>query len=88
MSSFTGIAASVGSACTSANIEVSYVIQALDHEGSLPPANLRLSLGRFTTDNEVEKAASEIITVVKSLRKKYPNAGKGPCKINIEKLKN
>lgn len=87
LSSLTGIAASVGSACTSANIEVSHVIQALDPEGALPPANLRLSLGRYTTEHDVEQAASEIITVVNSLREKYPKGGRRSCTTNIEQSK-
>ncbi|MBW8310084.1 MAG: cysteine desulfurase [Candidatus Paracaedibacteraceae bacterium] len=86
LSRLTGIAASVGSACTSANIDVSYVIQALDPEEALPPANLRISLGRYTTEHDVDQAASEIIKVVKSLREKYPKGGRRSCLTNIQHL--
>ena len=83
LSSLKGIAVSVGSACSSDNTEVSYVIHALDPENSLPPATLRISLGRFTTECEIEQAASEIITVVKNLRENNPKGGRRTCRVTL-----
>jgi len=88
LSSLGGIAVSVGSACTSDTTEVSYVIRALDPEGTLPPAAIRLSVGRFTTEHDINQAASEIITAVKSLREKDPKGGSRSCRPgDIEELK-
>jgi len=83
LSSLKGIAVSVGSACSSDNTEVSYVIQALDPKKILPPATLRLSIGRFTTEREVELAASEIIAVVKNLRENNPKGGRRSCRVTL-----
>lgn len=87
LANLTGIAVSVGSACTSAKMEPSHVLRALDREGTLPPANVRLSVGRFTTEQDVEQAASEIITVVKRLREENPKGGSRSCLVNMDVLK-
>jgi len=76
ISSFKGIAISVSSACTADKGVVSYVIRAIDPENVLPPAKIRLSIGRFTSEKDVESAATEIISVVKNLREKEPEGGK------------
>ncbi|MEP3209400.1 MAG: cysteine desulfurase family protein [Maribacter sp.] len=55
------IAVSNGSACNSASIEPSHVLLAMGVERSLAYASLRFSMGRFTTEDEVEKAI-EIVT--------------------------
>ncbi len=55
------IAVSNGSACNSAAVEPSHVLLAMGVERSLAYASLRLSMGRFTTEDEVEKAI-EIVT--------------------------
>ena len=55
------IAVSNGSACNSASVEPSHVLTAMGIERSLAYASLRLSIGRFTTANEIDKAI-EIIT--------------------------
>ena len=88
LSNLKGIAVSASSACSSDSLELSYVIQAIDHEHTLPPAILRLSLGRFTTETDIEKASAEIIKVVNDLRKKNPEGGARSCKVeDIEKIK-
>ncbi|HUX79855.1 MAG TPA: cysteine desulfurase family protein [Alphaproteobacteria bacterium] len=84
LSSFKGIAVSGGSACTSDNVEVSYVVRAIDPGNDLPPATLRLSLGRFTSEEDIGKAASEIISVVKELREKNPAGGERLCHPQIK----
>src|SRR5580658_802798 len=62
------VALSSGSACTSASMEPSYVLKALGLEDRLAHASLRLGLGRFTTDEEVDYAIGEIGKTVGRLR--------------------
>ncbi len=50
------IAVSNGSACNSASVEPSHVLLAMGVERSLAYASLRMSLGRYTTDGDIEKA--------------------------------
>ena len=62
------IAMSSGSACTSASLEPSYVLKGLGVGDELAHSSLRLSLGRWTTDEEVEFAVAKIIEGVTKLR--------------------
>ncbi len=62
------LALSSGSACTSASVEPSYVLRGLGMSNDLAQASLRISLGRFTTDDEVTRAAQVLCTVVPRLR--------------------
>lgn len=55
------IAVSNGSACNSASLEPSHVLTAMGVERSLAYASLRLSIGRYTTESDIEKAI-EIVT--------------------------
>lgn len=88
LSNLKDIAVSASSACSSDSLEVSYVIQAIDHERTIPPAIIRLSLGRFTTETDIDKATNEIIRVVNDLREKNPTGGGRACKVeDIEKIK-
>ncbi len=66
------IAVSSGSACTSASLEPSYVLRALGLSDELAHSSLRLSLGRFTTEEEVDYAADLIIKAVSKLREMSP----------------
>lgn len=66
------IAMSSGSACTSASLEPSYVLKGLGIGDELAHSSLRLSLGRWTTDEEVDFAAAKIIEGVTKLRKLSP----------------
>jgi cysteine desulfurase len=63
------VALSTGSACTSAAIEPSYVLRAMGLEAPLAGASLRIGLGRFTTETEVDYAAGRIAREVRRLRK-------------------
>jgi cysteine desulfurase len=62
------IAVSTGSACSSANREASYVLRALGRSTELAQSSLRISLGRFTTVEEVDAAATAIRGEVSRLR--------------------
>ena len=66
--SLNDLAVSTGSACTSASLEPSYVLRALGLTDERAHSSLRISLGRFTTDEEVEHAAKRLCECVKRLR--------------------
>lgn len=63
------ICVSTGSACTAGSVEPSHVLLALGLPESLARASIRFSLGRFTTDVEVDYALTEIPPIVERLRK-------------------
>jgi cysteine desulfurase len=63
------VALSSGSACTSASMEPSYVLKALGLEDRLAHASLRMGLGRFTSEEEVDYAIAEIGRTVARLRR-------------------
>lgn len=62
------LALSSGSACNSASVEPSFVLRALGIPDTLAHSSLRVSLGRFTTLEEVDKAAEILCQVVTRLR--------------------
>ena len=66
------LAVSSGSACTSASLEPSYVLRALGVEEELAHTSLRLGIGRFTTEAEVDQAIASITTAVNKLRALSP----------------
>ena len=66
------IAMSSGSACTSASLEPSYVLKGLGIGDDLAHSSLRLSLGRWTTDEEIDFAGANIIDAVRKLRDLSP----------------
>lgn len=65
-------AISSGSACTSASLEPSYVLRSLGLSDELAHSSLRFSLGRFTTETEIDTAVEQIKNVVKKLRALSP----------------
>jgi cysteine desulfurase len=66
------IACSSGSACTSASLEPSYVLKALGIGDDMAHSSLRLSLGRWTTEEEVDFAIASIVKAVEHLRSMSP----------------
>lgn len=72
--SLNDLALSTGSACTSASLEPSYVLRALGVPDARAHSSLRLSLGRFTTGEEVDYAAQRLDECVRGLRGEQPAA--------------
>jgi cysteine desulfurase len=66
------IALSSGSACTSASLEPSYVLKALGLGDDLAHSSLRISLGRFTTEEDVDYAIKAIADGVHHMRDLSP----------------
>ena len=69
MVSLRNLAVSTGSACTSASVEPSYVLRAIGVSRELAHASIRFSLGRFTTEEEIDYAIGVIQKEVPDLRK-------------------
>ena len=72
MLALRNLAVSSGSACTSASLEPSYVLRALGLEDELAHSALRITLGRFTTEEEVDYASASIREAVAKLREQSP----------------
>jgi len=68
----TELALSTGSACNSETDEPSYVLRALGRDTELAQSSLRFSLGRFSTEAEVDRAASAVRREVARLRAVAP----------------
>jgi cysteine desulfurase len=67
-----GIAASTGSACSSGSLEPSHVLKAIGLSYELSHGSLRFSLGKETTEAEIERAVEVLDKVVKKLRAMSP----------------
>jgi cysteine desulfurase len=67
-----GLAVSSGSACTSASLEPSYVLRALGRSDELAHSSLRMTIGRFTTEDEIDYAVKTLKDSVAKLRELSP----------------
>jgi len=70
--SLPDLAVSSGSACTSASLEPSYVLRALGLNDELAHSSLRFSIGRFTTEEDVDQAIGSVRAAVEKLRELSP----------------
>ena len=66
------VAVSTGSACTSASLEPSHVLAAMDVGEDLAHSSLRFSLGRSTSDQEVDYVIEKVVAAVRQLRELSP----------------
>ncbi|MBL8758182.1 MAG: IscS subfamily cysteine desulfurase [Phycisphaerae bacterium] len=72
MMAVKNIACSSGSACTSASLEPSYVLKGIGVGDELAHSSLRLSLGKWTTPEQIDYAIAEIVKAVTKLRQMSP----------------
>ena len=72
MMAINGIAVSSGSACTSSSLEPSYVLRAIGLSDELSASSIRFSVGRFTTEEDVDAAIALVRQKVEKLRELSP----------------
>ncbi len=66
------LAISSGSACTSASLEPSYVLRALGRNDELAHSSIRFTMGRYTTEEEIDRTITHVRTAVEKLRELSP----------------
>ena len=81
------LAVSSGSACTSASLEPSYVLRALGVDEELAHTSLRLGLGRFTTEDDIDYAIERISKEVNRLRELSPLWDMAQAGIDLKSIK-
>ena len=72
MMALKDLAVSSGSACTSASLEPSYVLRALGLNDEMAHSSIRFSIGRFTTDEDIDHAIEVITKSIGKLREMSP----------------
>jgi cysteine desulfurase len=80
------VGVSSGSACTSARLEGSYVLRAMGLPDELIHTSLRFSLGRFTTEEEIDYSIGRILSAVNGLREMSPLYEMAQKGIDISKI--
>ena len=66
------LAISSGSACTSASLEPSYVLRALGRNDELAHSSIRFTMGRYTTEEEIDRTIEHVRKAVEKLRELSP----------------
>lgn len=74
-----GIAASSGSACTSGSLSPSHVLMAMGVPPEVAHGSIRFTMGRGTTEADVDYVVDTLVDVVAKLREMSPLYGTGPC---------
>ena len=69
-----GISSSTGSACSSKSLEPSHVLIAIGRKPEEAHGSLRLTLSRFTTEEEIDRVSEELPKIIEKLRKISPFA--------------
>jgi cysteine desulfurase len=87
MLTMKNIAVSSGSACTSASLSKSYVLDAMGCTDTLAHASLRFSIGRFNTEDEVDYVIESLVTAVNRLREMSPLYEMAQKGINLDSFK-
>ncbi|HEB60447.1 MAG TPA: IscS subfamily cysteine desulfurase [Phycisphaeraceae bacterium] len=86
MMAISDVACSSGSACTSASLEPSYVLKGIGVGDDLAHSSLRISMGRFNTEEEIDYALDKIVKAVKKLRELSPLYDMAMEGIDISKI--
>lgn len=86
MMGIKNLAVSSGSACTSASLEPSYVLSALGVSEDMTHTSIRFGIGRFTTEEEIDQALTEITQTVEKLRTLSPLWDMAQEGIDISKI--
>jgi cysteine desulfurase len=67
-----GFAVSTGSACSSHNLKISHVLKALGVDAVCAQGSLRISLGRFNTEADIDALSTTLLSVIQDLRQMSP----------------
>ena len=86
MMALKDIAVSSGSACTSSSLEPSYVLRAIGLNDELAHSSIRFSLGRFTTEEDVDRVIEQVRHAVTRLRELSPLWDMHKAGINLEQV--
>jgi cysteine desulfurase len=86
MMGMSDIAVSSGSACTSASLEPSYVLRGLGLGDDVAHSSIRFSLGRFTTEQDIEHTIDQVVRAVNHLRNMSPLYEMAQAGVDLSKV--